>query len=80
MSGDTCVTCGFPWGADPVRHAVFCDDRQPPSEVDAEIARIMAMSDEEILTEATPEDLAWAERFKATIRTAIATRPKEPSA
>jgi hypothetical protein len=46
--------------------------------IDAEVARIMAMTDEEVLAEATPEDLAWAERFKATIRTAIATRPPNP--
>lgn len=42
---------------------------------EAEVARIMAMSDEEVLAEATPDDLAWAERFKASIRTAIVTRP-----
>jgi hypothetical protein len=26
-SSDTCATCSFPWGADPVRHAEFCDAR-----------------------------------------------------
>lgn len=82
MSGerDVCASCGFPWGVDPVRHAEFCDNRRSVADADAEVARIMAMSDEQILAEATPDDLAWAERFKASIRTAIATRPKEPSA
>lgn len=34
-------------------------------EADAEIARIMALSDEEVLAEAAPEDLAWAKLFRA---------------
>lgn len=82
MSGaqDMCASCGFPWGVDPVRHAEFCDNRRSVSEADAEVARIMAMSDEQILAEATPDDLAWAARFKASIRTAIATRPKGDAA
>jgi hypothetical protein len=46
--------------------------------IDAEVARIMAMTDEEVLAEAKPDDLAWAERFKASIRTAIVTRPTSP--
>lgn len=26
-AADVCASCGFPWGADPVRHSEFCDNR-----------------------------------------------------
>lgn len=35
-----------------------------PGEVEAEVARIMALSDEEVLAEANVGDVAWARGFK----------------
>jgi hypothetical protein len=26
-AADVCASCGFPWGAEPVRHSEFCDNR-----------------------------------------------------
>jgi hypothetical protein len=28
-AADVCASCGFPWGADPVRHAELCNNRTP---------------------------------------------------
>lgn len=35
------------------------------AEADAEVERILSLSDEQVLAEASPEDLAWAKLFKA---------------
>jgi len=44
---------------------------------DEEVAKIMAMSDEQVLAEAAPEDLAWAAAFKATLQFRAALEPSD---
>lgn len=64
VNADVCESCGFPWGADPVRHAGFCDNRYtatPAPAVDA----VQAW---------TPLD-AWQELSEYTDRTSPAEYP-----